>query len=327
MKKLSVSVLAVLACAAFAASALADPPSPENPAGREMLGVVPAHGFAGNKHNSSGSNLSWHGGPVLHGERTYAIYWVPAGYSVSGTYRSIIDGFFGNVAAANSQPGGFTGDTYFSDTQYSDSSGFVSFGTSSFGGSVVDTNAFPASGCSDTVRQTSVCLSDQQLVNEINNVITANSANGWKRDGKSIYFMFTPRGVGSCDAPGSCAFSTYCAYHSSFSSGGTVLYANQPYTGTVSSACGSGQSPNGDSDADSTLNVTSHEHNETITDPLGNAWYDNRGYEDADKCAWTFGTAGGGTSLSYWNQAIGSGHYYLQRNWSNQSSGCVLTGV
>ena len=29
---------------------------------------------------------------------------------------------------------------------------------------------------------------------------------------------------------------------------------------------------------------------ETATDPDLNAWYDRRGYENADKCAWTFGT-------------------------------------
>jgi hypothetical protein len=34
----------------------------------------------------------------------------------------------------------------------------------------------------------------------------------------------------------------------------------------------------------------SHEHNEAITDPLGNAWYDLVGYENIDKCAWNFGS-------------------------------------
>src|SRR5690348_7584330 len=115
MKKLAVSVLAVLALSSSAA--FANPPSADNPAGREILGVAPAHGLAGVKR-VSGSNLSYHGGPVLHGEKTYAIYWVPPGYTVSSTYQSLIDGFFGNVATANS--GGYTGDTYFSDTQYTD---------------------------------------------------------------------------------------------------------------------------------------------------------------------------------------------------------------
>jgi hypothetical protein len=72
--------------------------------------------------------------------------------------------------------------------------------------------------------------------------------------------------------------------------------------------------------------VTSHEHNEAITDEQGSAWYDNQGYENGDKCAWTFGTAQGSTAYGQYNQKIGSGTYYLQREWSNYSGGCVLTG-
>lgn len=105
-----------------------------------------------------------------------------------------------------------------------------------------------------------------------------------------------------------------------------MLYANQPYTGHNLSACGSGQAPNGDAAADSTLSVVSHEANETITDPLLNAWYDAQGNENGDKCAWTFGTPLGGTNGSYYNQVIGTGKYYLQREWSNASSSCVLKG-
>jgi hypothetical protein len=41
----------------------------------------------------------------------------------------------------------------------------------------------------------------------------------------------------------------------------------------------------------------------------------------------TFGTPlGGGTGAEY-NQVIGSGHYYLQQEWPNHNSGCVLTGI
>ena len=36
--------------------------------------------------------------------------------------------------------------------------------------------------------------------------------------------------------------------------------------------------------------VIAHELEEAATDPDLNAWYDSRGYENADKCAWTFGT-------------------------------------
>ena len=57
------------------------------------------------------------------------------------------------------------------------------------------------------------------------------------------------------------------------------LYAQMPYTGTNLGACGVSQSPNGDIDADSTINVLSHEHIESVTDPTGQAWWDNGGAE------------------------------------------------
>ena len=39
-------------------------------------------------------------------------------------------------------------------------------------------------------------------------------------------------------------------------------------------------------------NVSGHELSETLTDPHCNAWYDQQGDENADKCAWTFGGTG-----------------------------------
>ncbi len=98
-----------------------------------------------------------------------------------------------------------------------------------------------------------------------------------------------------------------------------------PYAQTAPSGCGTSQHPN-NSDADPEINVISHEHNEAITDQQGSAWYDRTGYENGDKCAWNFGSAIGSTSYGQYNQAIGTGFYYLQQEWSNASSGCVLTG-
>ena len=96
---------------------------------------------------------------------------------------------------------------------------------------------------------------------------------------------------------------------------------------TVPSACSAGQFPNGD-DADPTINVVSHEHQEAITDPNGNAWYDMRGYENADKCAWTFGTPYTVANGSQANMALPTGalpsaqkNFLIQRNWVNSGAG------
>jgi hypothetical protein len=301
----------LLACMAASAQAAGT-----NPAGK-IRGIVPAHGQRSPLATTS-SNLLYHNGPVMHTNAVYAIYWIPSGYSVQSGYQSVINSYFSNVAAAS----GSSSNVYFSDTQYYDTvSGNILY-SSALKGAVADSDPFPANGCRD--RYTSVCLSDAQLQTEIQHVVTANglpTGLGYE------YFLFTPKNVGSCSGR-YCAFSYFCAYHSNFtaSNGAQLLYANMPYAAWVSSACGSGESPNGN-DADSTINVTSHEHNETITDPLGSAWYDSSGNENGDKCAWNFGSPLGGGAGAEYNQVINGGHYYLQQEWSNHSSGCVLQGL
>jgi hypothetical protein len=297
--------------------ALADSGTPPTRQGH-ILGEVLSQPAAA--HNASGSlgagQLTYHGGPVQHTNTTYAIYWVPAGYSVSSDYTTVINRFFTDVAADS----GKTSNVYYSDTQYSDGAGKISY-SSAFAGSVVDTNPFPASGCTDTVAETTVCLSDAQIQAEVQRVA---AAQGWPQNLGTEFFMFTAKNVGSCSDSSHCSFSYYCAYHSNIGNGS--LYANMPYSDTVPADCDAGQHPNG-SDADATLNVTSHEHNETITDPLGTAWWDRAGYENGDKCAWKFGTQLGSTSSGSYNQLINGHPYELQMEYSNARRGCVLTGT
>lgn len=255
-------------------------------------------------------NLINHGGPTMTTNKTYAIYWIPSGYSVASGYASTINQFFADVA----HDSGLTTNVYSVATQYSG----IQY-SSSVGGSVTDTNPFPASGCPIYESDISKCLTDSQITAEIDRVI---NANGWSRTGSNMFFMFTPQGVGSCfDASGSqgCAYTDYCAYHGSSSSG--AIYANQPYA--RHSGCDVGQYPNGSStQADPTINVVSHEHIEAITDPRLNAWYDAAGYEIGDKCAWDFGSVQG-TNGSEYNQTINGHHYFLQREYSNSGSACL----
>jgi hypothetical protein len=299
--------------------AAAAPPSPDNAAGRDndILGVVPtqaaAHNDAG--RGGGGQNLVYHGGKVLKTNRTVAIFWGPGSNFASG-YASTIGQYFTDVAAASGGPD----NVYAVLNQYYDGTAAHIQYASSFGGSVTDSNAYPSSGCSDTVAATSNCISDAQIRAEIQSLFAANKLGA--PDPNTTYFVFTAKNVGSCYSSSSCAFSQYCAYHSNVTVNGvTVQYANQPYADTVTSACDAGRYPNGQStEADATINVTSHEHRESINDPLGNAWYDHRGYEGSDKCAWNFGTL---TGPDY-NQTINGHHYFLQQEWSNASSGCAL---
>src|SRR5581483_9940542 len=162
------------------------------------------------------AQLTYHGGPVMHTNTTYAIYWQPSGYSTSSGYQALINGYFANVALDSAH----TSNVYYSTTQYSDGLGTLQY-ASSFGGAYVDTAPFPANGCSDYY--TKVCLSDSQIQAEVKKVV---AAQGWPHGLGSLYFVFTPKNVGSCTRGGfNCAYSYYCAYHSGFGTGsGVTLY-------------------------------------------------------------------------------------------------------
>ncbi|HEX6491449.1 MAG TPA: hypothetical protein VF002_08790 [Gaiellaceae bacterium] len=302
----------------------------------KMFGVVPASRHAGWRPRggdfastalASSANLSYHGGPVMHANRTYAIYWLPPGYSVSASYESLLNGFFQNVAAAS----GATSNVYATDTQYYDTAGSIAY-SSAFGGAFVDTTTAIPNHCSGEYLGTGVavnaCVTDADVRAEVAHVL---GATGWTPGPTSEFFVFTPRNVGSCfdTSSGTCAYTYYCAYHSNYrdSLARDVIYANQPYPDTsgvgAPGVCDSGQHPNNDW-ADAAINLISHEHNESITDPDGNAWYDTAGNEDGDKCAWNFGSALGSTAYGQYNQQIGSGKYYLQQEWSNASGSCAL---
>jgi hypothetical protein len=283
---------------------------------KNIGGVVPAIGKAS---PNLGVPLTYHGGPVMLTNKTYAIYWVPGGFSIAPGYDATINQFFTDVA----HDSGMGTNVYAAATQYYQNPGAVNIQYSStFGGSYTDTSAFPASGCPIYEGDITECLTDAQIQTEIDNVI---ASNGWVKNSTNQFFMFTPAGVGSCfDSGGSsCAYTAYCAYHGIDNTG--AIYANQPYA--FHAGCDEGQYPNGVSNqADPTINVVSHEHNEAITDPQLNAWYDSGGNENGDKCAWTFGVVAGPNGSEY-NQTINGHHYFLQREWSNTNpqNTCVQT--
>ena len=314
---LPVAALTVLAGAAPAGAA------PAGAAGghRSHPVFAPLHGTLAPRSvtAASGGNLTYHGGKIMKSSTTYAIFWKPAklqtgtAATMSSTYVPLISRYFGDVGGSG---------LLNSTTQYYQVvSGTKSFITSksAFGGSYTDTSAYPASGCADSATPGN-CLSDAQIQAEVKKAI---AANGWTPGPTKEFFVFTAKGEGSCQS-GFCAFVDYCAYHWKFSlTGKQVIYANMPYAGTLLAGCGVPKSPNNDIDADSTINVTSHEHMEAVTDPAGASWYDAQGMENGDKCAWDFGTVGldGGKANQSWN-----GHFYLlQREWSNAGSHCVQT--
>ena len=273
--------------------------------------------------NGTNGNLTWHGGPVMHSTNVYSIYWAPAGYGYESGYGGSIDNYFRNVAADSGKPT----NVYAVMAQYSDGAGPALY-ASSFSTSLTDTSPYPANGCDDSP-YTSVCITDGQLQAELQSFIAANALPTGM---STAYFVFLPIDVGTCfDSTSSeCSYRQFCAYHGWIGTGapGTVIYANMPYADQPSAGakCDIESSPNGNQ-ADATINVVSHEHNEMMTDPLGNAWYDSAGDEVGDKCAWVFGPSLGSTQYGGYNQAIGTGKYELQEEWTNLLATCVQNAI
>src|SRR5207244_10857611 len=68
-------------------------------------------------------------------------------------------------------------------------------------------------------------------------------------------------------------------------------------------------SPNSNPGADAMASIISHELEEAVTDPDLNAWYSTQsGMENADKCAWTFGSESTASNGAKYNQTRSEEH-------------------
>jgi hypothetical protein len=271
--------------------------------------------------------LEYHGGPVMHSQIAYAIFWAPSGYSFPAGYASAITGFLQNVAADSGKPS----NVYSVSAQYTDGSGHATY-IDSYGGSTSDTHAYPTSGTCPTYtgfgESFTACVSDQKMEVEVE--LVANE-QGWPTGLGAEYYVVLPPHAGSCfdEAGSSCFDDEFCAYHS-YTLATERIYSNISYSPGDPLGCGVGQYPNGhaNGNVDDTLSSLSHEANESITDPTLEAWYDEEGFENGDECRNTpfeedYGPPLGGSSGTLFNQAIGAGHYYLQQEWSNDIDDCA----
>jgi hypothetical protein len=141
-------------------------------------------------------------------------------------------------------------------------------------------------------------------------------------DTSGVYFVMT-----SADVNETSGFCTqYCGWHTHASIGGRdIKYAFVGNPTRCPSACTNGTpAPNGSVGADGAASIVAHELEEATTDPDLNAWYDTSGEENADKCAWTFGsTYSNGTGTA--NMNLGGKDYLIQQNWVNASGGYCAT--
>jgi hypothetical protein len=254
-----------------------------------------ANGHANGQGNPkvNGNGINYHGGPVILG--TTNVYYIWYGNWSGNTATSILTDLAGNIG----------GSSYFNinTTYYNGSNQHVS-------------NAVHYAGSTTDSYSQGTALSDGQIQAVVASAISSNQV---PKDTNAVYFVLT-----SSDVTATSGFCTqYCGWHTHGTIGGSdIKYSFVGNPDRCPSACEAQTTgPNGNAGADGMASIISHELEEAVTDPDLNAWYDRRGMENADKCAWTFGSLSTAANGSKYNMTLGNRNYLIQQNWVNASGG------
>ena len=243
------------------------------------------------------SRIRYHGGPLLGvvGQPPTYIYYIWYG-NWSGNSATTILTDLGNHIG---------GSPYFNinSTYYNASNAHV-VNSVTYGGSTTDNYSHGTS------------LSDAAIQAVVSSAITSGRL---PKNTSALYFVLT-----SADVTASSGFCTqYCGWHTHGTiSGSDIKYSFVGNPARCPSSCAAQTvGPNGNAGADGMASILAHELEEAVTDPDLNAWYDGRGAENADKCAWTFGTTTTLPSGAKYNMTLGSRNYLIQQNWVNSGAG------
>ncbi len=221
--------------------------------------------------------MTYHGGKILTTATVKSIFWGTSWNSNPGDKITGIDSFYS----------GFSGSNYSKTSdEYKDTLGTGhQVGPTIFSlAHVVDTSAASGGG------STSAILSE---------------ACKWftgPNDGTAYYAVYTDRPRGNAG---------YCAWHSAGTCGGVPVQFAFFWQLDGDPGCDPQSTVSGESQGLAALaNVSAHELSEARSDPASpGAWYDSRGAENGDKCAWTFNVP----SVTFTNGS----RWKLQGEWSN----------
>jgi len=245
-----------------------------------------------------GNGIYYHGGPVMLG--TVNAYYIWYGNWSGNSATTILTDLAKGIGGSAYE--------HINSTYYDGSNTHVS-GAVAYAGSTNDNYSQGKS------------LSDSQ----IEAVVSAAIASGKvAKDTNGIYFVLT-----SADVTASSGFCTqYCGWHTHGTiAGSDIKYSFIGNPDRCPSSCEAQTTgPNGNAGADGMASIIAHEMEEAISDPDLDAWYDRRGAENADKCAWTFGATSTASNGSQYNVTLGGKHYLIQQNWVNASGGyCAMS--
>jgi len=244
---------------------------------REAHDAGPAHvhpaqdAKAARPHSSA--NMTWHNGAIMTDAHAEAIFWGTSWPNYTGDKISGIDDWYA----------GFGGSTYaVTSDEYTGTNGQVGSSVA-YSGHHIDGSAAPSSAPSTST-----------VLGEVCKVITNPVSNGY-------YAVYVDSKRGSAG---------YCAWHSYGSCGTVPVQIAFFFNLDGDAGCDPQDNVTGRSQGLSALaNVSGHELSEARSDPRNGGWYDVRGNENGDKCAWTFGSS----FLTFSNGSI----WKIQGEWSN----------
>ncbi len=263
----------------------------EAPAG--MHGTLRAAGLKRPK----GSGIYYHGGPIMLG--TVRFYYIWYGDWTGNTATTILADFASNLG----------GSPYWNiQSTYYDGNDAHAANVAEYAGSTTDAYSRGPS------------LSDSDVLGVVADAIGGGALPA---DPSGVYFVLTSADV--AETSGFC--SRYCGWHTHATvAGNDIKYAFIGNPDRCPSSCAAQSTgPNGNAGADGMASIIAHEAEEAVTDPDLDAWYDRRGYENADKCAWTFG-ATYSVDGAQANVKLGARDYLIQQNWVNAGRGyCAMS--
>jgi hypothetical protein len=294
------------------------------------IGIVPP---LGHRELASGPSVPvvYHGGTVMRGVRVHTIFWAPNGFRFDGSpgagilgYEPMIQRFLTDVG--HDSGAGTNSFSVLGEYPQRGGTGTYDISFDPASGSIDDTDPYPpVSRQCPSPAGVATCLTDLQLQRELDKVIQSHDPSG--RGLHDLWFIFLPPNVDTCVAIGSCGTTAYAGYHALSNLGrGPTIYAAIPDP-LIELTPPPGQDPQGNPEAESTIDTVAHEAVEAITDPEGTGWMDPNGFEVADKCenpeiGTPLGFAANG---SPYNELINGREYLIQAMWSNTIRGCVQT--
>ncbi len=271
----------------------------------------------------------YHGGSVMRSVTVHTIFWAPRGFRFSpapagaaGSYEQLVEQLFADVA----HDSGETSNEFSILDQYGDRAGPGRYAVAydKAADSIDDADPYPPRHQCASPSGIGTCLTDVQLRREIERVTGSRDPTG--RGLHDVWFILLPPDVDTCVAPGQCGTNAFAGYHSLSNIGpAPTIYAVIPDP-LIELPAIPGSDPQGNPEAEATLDTMAHELVEAMTNPEGVGWMDPNGFEVADKCengpqeGTPLGTARDGAPF---NQVINGHEYLLQTVWSNPAEGCV----